>query len=345
VHLADEAAQLAALKKLLPGSTPDAIRGFIQATQDIAGPTAGLKSAAELLAEISQEVQGRAPRDEQAADEVKRLSIEIANQGGRVFRRQGDLKPAIALLQDTVEFARSLKDERLLGVCTTNLCRAQLDAAQHGHPINRQAIIRTLEDNVARLERCGDKRNLAVAWNNLGDAYAPIDGAQAERCLRNDLQLAEEFAEQCNDMESLVGALDRLGVHLSGQNRPREAIEIHSRERQLFSRLFDFEREAQCLANLGRAYLGLAIQDPEAREAALQEAIQILSDSRRRYGNLKRSPPLGPVLENLGKCHWMAGDTSLAVATLQEAIREYQHWPQHAADARRLQDDLSRAGF
>lgn len=347
----DEPARLAALKKLLPSSTPDAIRGFIQATQDIAGPSAGLEPAAALLEAIGQQVDRGARADSDAGAENTRLKVEVANQFGRVCRRQGKLGPSFVFLQTAVELAKSLKDERLLGVCTTNLCRAQLDAAKHGQPIDRAAIIRTLEKNVARLERCGDKRNLAVAWNNLGDALAGIPHAsleqmqRAEHCLRKDVQFAEEFAEQWNDIESLVDALDRLGVHLSGQEQHREAIEVHSRERELFSRLFDFEREAQCLANLGRAYLGLAIREPDGAEVPLQQAIQILSDSRHRYGNLNRPPPLGAVLENLGKCHWITGDTSLAVATLYESVREYERWPQHVADAQRLQGDLSRAGF
>jgi tetratricopeptide (TPR) repeat protein len=336
-HRSTHAKRLSALEALLPMASAGAIEGCKQAALDQAGQSANLAAASELLAAIERGIASR-----ESDLEFTRLAIELANERGRILRRQQQFPAAIATFRSAQSRAAELGGQHLLAVCTTNLCRAELDAAAAGTAIDRQAVVSALEENIRRLEALGNEkqvqRELAVAWNNLGDALAPLDPARAEECLRKDVQ----FAEELNDLAGLVDALNRLGVHLADQQRGAEAIAVHQRERQLFAKLFDFEREARCLANLGRAHFGQSIRG--GNRGDLTRAIEILEESRDRYGKLNRPPELATVLENLGKARWMSGDAAAALVCLRECIAEHRRWPGGEAAAQRLEREIEEAG-
>src|SRR4051812_922701 len=111
-----------------------ALRGCLHAAETIASQSAGLTLAETMLSHLKAHVTALASTKKIAplAMEVAQLAIEVAEGRGRVLRRMGRLEEAIADLQLALAESMKTADERLIGVCTTNLCRAKLDFAESG---------------------------------------------------------------------------------------------------------------------------------------------------------------------------------------------------------------------
>jgi tetratricopeptide (TPR) repeat protein len=264
---------------------------------------------------------------------TERFLVEIANEQGRLLRRQGRLAEARAHFEWTLRRARSLADERLTGIVTNNLARVMLESPEFVGPAS--IITDMLRENIDRLERQGESRHLAVSYHNLGKASARDDLVQAERCYREDVRLCRELGDEL----ALADALDTLGLFLVDQARFGEAEQVHGEELALFDRVYDLRRQARSLANLGRCHLRQALACDD-RTPGLLRARQSYDRSRRLFSSLDEPRDYAPTLENLGRVCYLLGDRQQGIHLLEQSLLQYRRWRDGELIARDLRHEI-----
>lgn len=245
------------------------------------------------------------------------LVIEVANEQGRLWRRQGQQTRAEAHFRRTLETAICRSEPTLAAIVSINLARVLLDQPT---PDRVEEAIGHLRYAVEQLQDPRDQRYLAAAYHNLGDAYARRDPQLAESFFRQDIDLCRQH----DDVHELTDALDRLGVFLADSGRYAEALEVHREAERLFPRYADPCRQARVLANLGRAWLGLARRTHDGE--GLVGARDVLLRSSRLFSALDEPRLYAPTLENLGRTQFLLGEAAAGTETLRHSIRQYRCW-------------------
>lgn len=262
--------------------------------------------------------------------------LEIANELGRTWLRQGQPKRAERLYQELLPQAGRLGDLRLLSIVTNNLARAILDQPSPALERVRRAV-RLLESNLEQLATSPHARHLAVAHHDLGDAYLKLsDITTAEFHFRQDVKICRST----DDVEALADALDRLGVFLADRKPYAEARAVHEQEGALFERLYDLERQARALANLGRCYLGRGYADGD--RPVLVQAAATLQRAAMLYSSLDKPKEYAPTLENLARTRYLLGDTQEGIRYLRESAAQYEQWPEGKVIAAEIGEEVLR---
>lgn len=270
------------------------------------------------------------PRD--VAD--PRFLVEIASEKGRLLLRQGYSRKAEHQFRRTLSEARKLRDNVLVGIVSNNLARALLDDPNGGDK-NRAEAIKLLEANVDRFKKVSEKRHLAVANNNLGDAYSEIDAKKAESFFRRDVEICRELG----DILELVNALDRLGVFFTQKERYDQARQAHEEEIKLCRKILHPRSHARALANLGWNYFRDGNRNSD--RAAMELARTTLLQSRELFSSLDEPRLFSTLLENLGRVQFLLGDRPAGVATLHKSIQQYRRCPNGQQKAAEIERELN----
>jgi tetratricopeptide (TPR) repeat protein len=267
--------------------------------------------------------------------QTKKFLVEIANEHGRILKRQGQLRQAADHFRCTLNDALEVDDDELIGTVTNNLASSLLAMNPSSEKINAD-VLDLLTDNVRRLEGCECHRQLAVTFHYLGRLYYSSYPKQAEHWFRRDVEVCRGM----NDPLALADALNTLGVFCANRNLHHEADVVHKEEVGLFRGVLDPTRQARALAASGANCLAKGYREKD--RASLERACDELHESVAVYRRLDQKAPRehAAALENLGRTYFLLGDTIRGTELMLDAAEMNECWTGGQQIAQRIRDEL-----
>ena len=122
--------------------------------------------------------------------------------------------------------------------------------------------LKFLKDGLARREAQGDKRSIALSWNNIGLAFQ--DSGQYKAAY-DALVRARDLRREVNDLQGLVVTLNNLGTIHSDRGEDHEAIAIWTQALELADEIGDRRRHAVLMINIGEARYRMRDADDAVR--------------------------------------------------------------------------------
>ncbi len=237
----------------------DALRSLVRALQgDLAGAI-----------ELGTEVTSRAD----ASDDVHAKAKAAIVMGG-LWRWQGELASARALLEPATEAARGLTFPVLSGLASRWLILTLVDAGDW------QAVEQLASALLVRGDEAGDIHTAATAHHSMGVMARELgDLARADKSGETALASATEGrvrpAERVTMVLSLAASALRRGDHAAAESRLQQAATLVAEDPWLNWRL-------QALLGLAQGRLALAQGDADAALAAAARARASLGDAGAR---------------------------------------------------------------
>ena len=215
--------------------------------------------------------------------------------------KKADYKKAMELLPKALEIAKRIKDIRLEGMVHLEM------GTVHTFTDDNLFAEREYREAVLALEKAGDMRELARAYNNFADNFMTLrkwDKA-AEMFAK-----CKKFAEKVGD-EGIVawGALTRAAC-LIELDKPKEAQQELDLSIPILERTQDCNGLMYALEIRGLIY---------AKLKDWKQAEEYLIKARRLAQNVKMPVAEGGIIRDIGRIYKMRGDKDKAVLYLNEA--------------------------
>ena len=229
-----------------------------------------------------------------------RLLIEL----GKYHDELGDLKRSEEVLQDAVERARTLPEDRIdLALALLALAQTRNDQGQFGHA--RELGTEAFEI----LEKSNHRRGLLAAHRVLGVAsWRMGDLAEAERHQRAGLALAETDGTSAEHGHALIDLANTFSSR--GVERIDEALALYETAAGIFADIHDPSAEARVLMNRALLHHFAGQKDDSLR--VMQQALAAAERSR--------SPIwIGYCSLNLAQFHTERGDAATARPLIERA--------------------------
>ncbi len=164
-------------------------------------------------------------------------------------------------------------------------------------------------------EKLGDRTGSALAWRNIGFAYATQEKYRpALEYFEKTLALLDALSRpaQAEHWRNLAVIQRGLGDYLTALDSTQRAIAI-------FEELQNKEDTAGALINLAVIYRALGEYD---------QALAAYQQTRRLLANQNDTPQLRQLYQNLGVVYALRGDYSRALENFQRALTSYEAAPQ-----------------
>ncbi|MFZ0187971.1 MAG: tetratricopeptide repeat protein, partial [Streptosporangiaceae bacterium] len=159
--------------------------------------------------------------------------------------------------------------------------------------------------------QAGNRQGEAWVLNNLGLALGATRDSEGITCLEQSLALRHEIEDRAGEAQAagnLADTYSRLG-------RPKEAIDLFSRARDLSREVGNRYSEGVNLTNLGAALLEVDRAD---------EAVTPLEQARATFGEIPYPDGVGYASYHLGRCYRSLGRGQQALDCLQEALSSHR---------------------
>jgi len=129
-----------------------------------------------------------------------------------------------------------------------------------------------------------------------------------------------EAARKVGDRAAEGAALDKLGSVYAARGDFRRAVKHYEQAIDVARELGDQRAEAIYLQNLGLAFLRLAENEPDQRQAYLSRAADALQQAIRLFDMIKAAPLLrARTRYHLGRCYYQLGQWHEAIVLLEQA--------------------------
>ena len=215
--------------------------------------------------------------------------------------KKADFKKALELLPKALEIAKRLKDIRLEGM-------VHLELGSVYTIIDDNLLAeREYREAVLALEKSGDVRELARAYNNFADNFMT---------LRNWEKAAEmfakcrKFAEKVGDDGYIAWGSFNRGTCLIELDRPKEAMKDLEIAIPILERTEDFNGLMAALQSKGMAF---------GKLNDWKQAEEYLIKARRLAQKVKMPIAEGGIIRDIGRIFKMRGDKDKAILYLTEA--------------------------
>jgi len=192
------------------------------------------------------------------------LRISIASLLGEIYGYKAAYAEANRYLQEALQLARTLDDQRGLASALGQLARI---AYWQGAYAEGKTY---LQEALPLARALNDQPTLVFTLRQLGNTALVMDAfAEAASYLEESLALARERG----DPRGIAGALNSLGINANYQGDYARAIHFYEEAREIAQSVGDRNVATRCSVNIGECHL--ALKDYAAAARSAQEALDM----------------------------------------------------------------------